>query len=637
MQSLVLSLIANSFIGVSTAAIVYATSPAPLAFYWVGALILVNTLRLLSTVWLSRSKYADEHPERLLNILTYSAFISGLVWSALPVLFSHIASINTGAYVVFVITGISAGALIQSTAYARVAIAFMTPQLLTLCASLFVPNEFVTNIVGANVTLLFVMLLRSASQSERRFVDRVRSALDARRLANSLKHANDAISDTNRQLEQLANQDTLTKLASRVRFNAALQNRLETQKAGGGHVSLLVFDLDKFKSINDTYGHAAGDHVLLEFARRILSLVTADELAARLGGDEFAIIVSGKDTAGRAKTLAEDILASLSAPIRFAGNELRSNTSIGIATFPDDASDSDGLFRCADAALYRAKEMGRTRVEIFDPCLREHLIRQNLIEKALGPALRFGQLRAEFQPQIRLSDDRVSGFEALLRWDHPTLGTISPEDVFQAARNTQNTLPLIRLMTVEACDFLLDLEKHGWSDLTIGVNISPVDLASSKTAEELGMLVRSRGISPHRIEFEITEDYLLDAEAAKNGLATLEEAGFQLAVDDFGMGYSSLSYLIDNHIDRLKIDRKFVQDLAFNAKNRALVIALISVSNALSIEVLAEGVETEADADALRMLGCKTAQGFLYSQSMRPGAALAWLGERSIRRNVSMS
>lgn len=629
LRGLWISLLANSFIALTTTAILYSTKPDRLVFYWLGAILTINSLRLALIPYFARNKLADRAPAKLLALLTFSAFVSGIAWTSVPVLFSQSITMSVGAYVVFIIGGISAGALIQSTACARISIAFMAPQLLAVCLTLFSANQMVTNLVALNVTLLSVMLLRSAIHSEKHFVESVKSALRAGRLATSLKSANEAISDTNRQLELLANHDALTKLASRSKFNAALADLLDYQASAGGSVSLLIFDLDKFKSINDTYGHPAGDQVLVEFSRRILSRIQPGELAARLGGDEFAIIISGKQTASRASELARDILSNLETPIKIAGSPLKAGSSIGIATFPTDASDSEELFQCADAALYRAKELGSHRVQTFDPSLLNRMVRQKTIESSLEPSIRFGKLHAEFQPQVRLNDGSVAGFEALVRWDHPVLGSVAPEEIAQAARNTQNTMQLVSLVTNAACRFLLQLERDGWQDLTVAVNISPTDLSSEKTADELRKLVEEHGIAPNRIEFEITEDSLLDAKAAKSGLRALEDAGFLLAVDDFGMGYSSLSYLIDNHIDRLKIDRKFVQNVASSPKNQALVAALISVSNALSMDVLAEGVENERDAEALRMLGCRTAQGFLYGHSMRSENALAWLNGRT--------
>jgi diguanylate cyclase (GGDEF)-like protein len=470
-----------------------------------------------------------------------------------------------------------------------------------------------------------VMMFRSSRTSEANFITSHSDRLKAMSLAGSLSEANAEIQASNQQLEILANRDPLTALGNRSAFNLGLTQTLHACASEGQPAALLIIDLDRFKSINDTMGHAAGDLVLSAFASRLLDVTGPSDLAVRLGGDEFAVLVHGADARARAERIACDVLAFSNAPVMLGDRPVVMGTSIGLALLPEHATSPQDLFAFADIALYAAKEEGRRRICVFNPEIKRKLDRQKQIEIALEAAIDAGEIRVFFQPQVDLSDGSVVGCEALIRWTHPEIGPVQPPEIVIAAKTIHASEKLTRHVATSAAALVRRLPALGLPDLRVAINVSPNEFSTYSVSRMLEEVVRVAGIRPAQLEIEITEEATLDQATAGVELARLEQAGFGLAVDDFGVGHSSLAYLIGLNVDRLKIDRSFVHGIATSRQNQALVAALIGMGRALSMDIVVEGVETAADAEVLRMLGCRYAQGYLYGQPMPVEALENWI------------
>lgn len=628
LSGLFLSLAMNSFIAISLAALLVLDRPSRPVLYWLIGVLVINAVRFAYVIGIRRRETLKRNPQLVLNFLALGALMSGICWSIVPLALSNIAE-SHDSYVIFIITGITAGTLIQDAAYAIAALAFLTPPLFALDTIMLFSGTSTGFLIGANAVVLTVIIVRNTFEAERQFLARTRSALEARALAKSLFNANAHIVDSNKQLEVLARQDALTGLANRASFNEALNARL-SDLCGDAELALVLFDLDRFKAVNDTYGHRAGDKLLLAFTRKLRTLSEPEDLLARLGGDEFAAVICGKGATERSRLFATKVVEGFRDPVIDGGLQTRSGASAGVSFAPEHAREPDGLFAAADMALYDAKERGRRLVSVFNSTLRERLNRQRLIEATLPAAIANGDVRAVFQPQVSLINGDVIGFETLMRWYDPVLGHVNPQEIGEVAANAHMGHHVTRFMLIKACEFLRAIEDAGRLDIPVAVNISPREFANVSPADMFIEVAAEYNIDPDRIEIEITEETLFDTKSSNHQLVRLKKAGFKIAVDDFGMGHSSLSYLIDMRIDRLKIDRNFITGIAHNPHNQALVTALLTLGKALDLAILVEGVETREEAEKLIELGCDQAQGFLFSKALTPADAALWLAQREL-------
>jgi diguanylate cyclase (GGDEF)-like protein/PAS domain S-box-containing protein len=416
------------------------------------------------------------------------------------------------------------------------------------------------------------------------------------------------------RMRHLAEHDTLTGLANRNRLYEHLSARLGEAKARGGKVALLLLDLDKFKQVNDTLGHAAGDQLLCAVARRLDTLVENAGLVARLSGDEFAIVMSGAAAEYHADELAARTCRAFDdATFSIADNRLRVNVSIGVALYPDHCATADELFGNADLALYRAKATGRGRHVVFEREIREELEARLSLEAELGNALERNELELFYQPQVRLGDGTLLGAEALVRWRHPTRGLLAPAD-FMPLVNISSISARTSLWIMEAaCRQGRQWQRNG-HDIRLGVNIPPSLIQSGDLATTVESVLKDTQFPPHLLELEVTEDILLeDDERALQTFRRVQKLGVHLAFDDFGTGYASLTYLKKFPINRLKIDKSFVHELRAGSNDAAIVICTVTLANLLGLSVIAEGVEDAASVDLLRGMGCEEGQGFYFA------------------------
>jgi diguanylate cyclase (GGDEF)-like protein/PAS domain S-box-containing protein len=415
-----------------------------------------------------------------------------------------------------------------------------------------------------------------------------------------------------------ANFDFLTDLPNRYMLHDRLEQELRKAHRERSQLALLFIDLDGFKEVNDTLGHPVGDRLLVEAARRISDCVRESDTVARLGGDEFTVILSRLADAGAAERVAQQIIAALSEPYVFDADSVYVTASVGITLYPDDSSDIEQLLRNADQAMYAAKNAGRNRLSYFTPALQESAQYRLRLVNDLRGALQARQFSVHFQPILELAGGRVAKAEALLRWEHPELGMIGPQEFIPLAEETGLILSIGDWVFREAARWAKRWSGLGSHDLQVSVNMSPVQFHSDTplVPDWLGHL-QTLGVSESCISVEITEGLLLNAlPTVTDKLLAFRDAGIQVAIDDFGTGYSALSYLKRFDIDYLKIDRSFVHNLEHNSNDLALSEAIVSMAHKLGLQVVAEGVETEVQRRRLTDIGCDYGQGYLFSKPL---------------------
>jgi len=413
------------------------------------------------------------------------------------------------------------------------------------------------------------------------------------------------------KLAYLAHHDPLTSLPNRTKFREDLEQTLRRVNRDG-RLAVLCLDLDHFKEINDSLGHPIGDDLLKDVASRLRTSVREGDTVARLGGDEFAIVQAGTDLqASESSSLAERLVEIVGAPYAIHGHQLNIGVSIGIAFAPNDGEDPDQLLKNADMALYRAKEDGRATYRFFEPGMDARAQARRLLEIDLRAALTRDEFEVHYQPIHDLNTDRITAFEALIRWKHPLRGMISPIDFIPLAEETGLITQLGDWILRKAC-----MDAAAWSrEVRVAVNLSPVQFKNSNLVQSVIAALAASGLAPERLELEITESVLLqDSEATLAALHKLRSFGVKISMDDFGTGYSSLSYLRSFPFDKIKIDRSFVHELATREDSMAIVRAVTGLGKSLGISIVAEGVETNEQLGLLRTEGCTEVQGFLFSR-----------------------
>uniref|UniRef100_I2PWH0 PAS domain S-box/diguanylate cyclase (GGDEF) domain-containing protein n=1 Tax=Desulfovibrio sp. U5L TaxID=596152 RepID=I2PWH0_9BACT len=426
------------------------------------------------------------------------------------------------------------------------------------------------------------------------------------------------------QITHQAFHDALTGLPNRSLFADRLERALtRARRRGDSQYAVLMIDLNKFKGINDTLGHQAGDQLLVEVARRLSGCVRSMDTVARLGGDEFAVILEEFKTKKEVMTVVDRIGAGLGKPFVLCGKTVTPEASIGIVLHTRDYAAADDLLRDADIAMYRAKEQGRASM-IFDRKMHQEILEAVSLEADLRQALEAGELLLHYQPIVDVKDSRIVGFEALVRWDHPDRGLVPPGQFIPLAEETGLILPLGRFVIDEACRQLRawQLEMPEAADLSVSVNVSCRQFVKDGLVEHVAQVLAATGLPPACLKLEITESVLMhDAEHTARELTRLKALGVKIAIDDFGTGYSSLSYLRQLPIDHLKIDRSFISGQGCDGESQEIVKSIISLARSLGLTVIAEGVECPDQLDRLRLADCDKAQGFMFSRPVEATAA----------------
>ena len=433
------------------------------------------------------------------------------------------------------------------------------------------------------------------------------------------------------RLHRLSYHDPLTNLPNRALLLDRIQHGVAAARRDGRRAALLFLDLDRFTAVNDSLGRAVGDALLREIGCRLERAMREEDTVARIGPDLFVAFLPHLEGGAEAAVAARKMLAHVAEPLPVSGHVLHMTACLGVAVFPDDGNEAETLLQHADAALHHAMAGGRDRLEFFSPAINAAAKERLALENDLRVALDAGQFELHYQPQLSLADGRVFGVEALLRWHHPRLGLVPPGRFIPLAEDTGLIVPIGTWVLETACR-----QGRAWLDaglppLIMAINVSALQFMQPDFPALVAQMLDASGLPARQLELEVTESILMEeSHYVVATLAALRTLGVQLAIDDFGTGYSSLSYLRRLAVGRLKVDQSFVRGIADSGDDAAITAAIIGMARSLRLRVIAEGVETEAQADFLRRNGCEEAQGFLFSRPLPVAAASDFLAARGV-------
>ena len=441
-----------------------------------------------------------------------------------------------------------------------------------------------------------------------------------------------AARELSQKLARLALHDSLTDLPNRTLLNDRLDQAMMRARRGGSTVAVLFIDLDRFKHINDSLGHAVGDELLRSVARRLQACVRSSDTVSRQGGDEFLILLADVVHPHDAAVCAEKIIAALEAPHGIAGQDLRISASIGIATFPHDADDAETLMRNADFAMYQAKHSGRNNYQYFRPDMNANAMERQSVELDLRQAIARQEFVLNYQPKVNLASGAVVGVEALIRWHRPHRGVVLPARFIPVAEESGLILPIGRWALDTACRQARAWQDGGLPPVSIAINVSAVELRGKDFLSNVRQILEQNRLEPRFLELELTETFMMqDWRTTAEILRALKTLGVRIALDDFGTGYSSLSYMRRFPIDVLKIDQSFVRDMTRDAGDASIVSAVINMGRSLNMGVIAEGIQTRDQLEFLRDRQCPEGQGFYFGAPV-PAAELTELWSGAVGR-----
>ncbi|MFN6992843.1 MAG: putative bifunctional diguanylate cyclase/phosphodiesterase [Aquincola tertiaricarbonis] len=433
------------------------------------------------------------------------------------------------------------------------------------------------------------------------------------------------------RVHYLATHDGLTGLPNRAHFSQLLNRQVQSARRYEGKFALMFIDLDRFKAINDTFGHDAGDILLVEMASRFSGSVRASDVVARLGGDEFVVLVQEAGDIEQVNAVARKVLSAAIKPVSIAGHECRVTASVGICMFPQDAQDEQALMKNADIAMYRAKAQGKNNVQFFSEEVDSRSLERMALESGLRQALLRGEFSLHYQAKLDLKTGAISGVEALLRWQHPELGTVLPLQFMALAEETGLIVPIGRWVLHAACDQNVAWQRQGLPPVCVAVNISARQF-NDELPDDVATALQASGMEPHLLELELNEGTVMgNAARSVRLLGELKRIGVRIAVDDFGTGYSSLAQINRLPIDTLKVDRSVVREIDANTRDGSIALAIIAMGKALSLTVVASGVETSEQHAYLVEQACDEIQGYHFSKPVLPDA-LADLLRRHVPR-----
>ena len=441
-----------------------------------------------------------------------------------------------------------------------------------------------------------------------------------------------ALEAANAQLAHLVRHDVLTGLPNRQLLQELVKEAFGETLGKGRRFALMILDIDRFKSINDTLGHPAGDELLKSIAQRLTQLARKGDLVARLGSDEFVMVADGVGGPVEAESLATRIVEELKCPYQLCDTDVHPSACAAVCIYPEHGTDIDTLLMHADTAMYHAKKLGHGAVQVYAPGMSDWAQERLDLENGLRRALQNKEFELHFQPKVNVVTGHINSAEALIRWQHPVRGMIHPDQFIPLAEETGLIIPIGEWVLREACRRTQSWSLAGIAPLRVAVNLSAQQFRQKHLLATVEAALHDTGLDPSMLELELTESAVMhNAEESACILEQLSRLGVHISIDDFGTGYSSLSYLKRFPLDKLKIDRSFIRELATNAEDAAIVRAIISLAHSLKLKVIAEGVETAEQLEFLRQLGCDQYQGFHCSPAMPPDEFVAWMQTRQLQ------
>ncbi len=588
---------------------------------WFGLVLMVTLLR----VWLyhayRRSTSAVPSAHRWYDLFLLGVIFSGVSWGSAAYFLFPDHDLVRQLFIIFVVGSMAAGSVTILTASFKAFISFLVTAMIPMVARIFFLEVSLNIAMGSVVTILMAI-----------------SAISGWRLNKQAKKGLQRHYQRDRAeatIEFQAYHDSLTGLPNRRLLVDRLGQEISRCRRHNYLAAVLFIDIDRFKTINDSLGHSAGDALLREVAERLKSKVRKEDTAARLGGDEFVIVLSALDledapAARRTQRLAEKIRAILSQPYEVEGRVLHTTPSIGIALFPVDSADADEILKQADIAMYRAKQLGRNTIQFYSPDMQIEAKMRLEMENELRMALHRNEMELYFQSQVDFYG-RIVGAEASLRWNHPEHGMVFPADFIAIAEDTDIIVSLGEWVLLSACEQFMHWKKAADAGQiqplpSIAVNVSPRQFRQQDFFQSVQHVIEQTGVDPRCIELELTESTLIENfEEAAYKMERLSGLGVRLAIDDFGTGYSSLNYLTRLPLHRLKIDQSFIRNVVKDTSSATVVQTIINMAHNLGLDVTAEGVETEEELQFLREKGCLSYQGFYFCKPMGREAFLRHL------------
>jgi diguanylate cyclase (GGDEF)-like protein len=574
------------------------------AALWASALVFLSALSGLKARASWRVAKPHTASRKAIHRLVRNAFFLGSLWAIVPISFFLGATSGGQLVITCLCAGMLAGGAFAFATIPVAAIAVVTPIILGTAICIGRGGDFVYLLVAILVVVYACVLLRGVFTYSFEFT---------RRLAVHL------------ETEKAVRQDSLTHLPNRVAFNESLEDALARLARGGEEFVVLMLDLDRFKEVNDQLGHPAGDEFLIQVGARLRRCTRDIDTVARIGGDEFAVIGTNVARPGEALELAERLVAMFTEPFHIEGREIISSTSIGISLAPRDGVTPNDLLKHADVALYRAKKDRSGSIRFFEPADDASARERQELQHDLEKAIELDQLFLVYQPFLSLHENRVTGFEALLRWRHPIRGLVGPNEFIAIAEETGLIHSIGEWVVRRACATLAQWPE----DIRIAVNFSAVQFQNVKVLQNVVSALAEADVAPGRLEIEITESTSISKYGSTESLLkSLTQLGVTISLDDFGTGFSSLTYLRKLPFSRVKIDQSFIREMLTEPDCEAIVKSVIGLAQDLSINVVAEGVETEEQLDYLRRTNCDEVQGYLIGRPMLADQASDLLSEQ---------
>ncbi|WP_291422786.1 bifunctional diguanylate cyclase/phosphodiesterase [Acidocella sp.] len=614
-RSTLISLPVGSMVGAIVMLVARRYGHGVLGGKWFAAIFIINIIRVILCITplppLAGEKgpsrrfaaFAGLSVEKYLHLFWITSLVSGLLWSLIFLFCNGYTTPQTVFYLT-VVCGITAGAVTTGIAYAPVPISFTIPPLLSVIGCLLYAGGFNYNSLAATVLLYLIMLISVSRQSEASFRAASRLKNDASAMAESLKKAHTESVLIAEQMSHRATHDELTGLFNRTGFSKQVE---KYAASGPATFCLMLLDLDGFKLVNDGFGHATGDKVLVEVSHRLREVLAGEFTVARIGGDEFAVFYAQQASGESPHVLATRLIAAIEAPYAEFDTS-RVGVSIGIYQSQD--VNIANMLTSADEALYAAKFSGRNRYRMFDEYLRERLSMKCDVERDLQRALSKKEVEVWYQPVFSIDGKNIINYEALLRWKHPTHGWISPADLVLIAAKAGHSEQLMSFIFDEVCGMIQTLRSLNLEHIWVAMNMSPRDVSNLPIDECVLNGLKVLNLPAQMLEIEVTEETAMDTISVQTKINRLSEVGVRIAVDDFGAGYSSLASLRKLSVNRIKIDRCFITGITESANDKILVQTILKLGQSLGLEVVAEGVETAEVLHLLRGFGCELVQGY---------------------------